>query len=173
MFRKLSAIFFAMLLLSSTNGVILYYWAQIEGCKIQAWRFRNTTEKDFRITRKFSSNQEGVELLSRNEIRYQGKKFDITKVTIENGIKFYYAYSDIKEDKLTEDLAAVGKNNTTNKTAAIRNSFRVNIFWIKEYKPVDRNFFGIEKKFLSNYFINNYQSPLLKVAAPPPKLFTC
>ena len=174
MFRKLSAIFFAMLLLFSTMGIIFYYWAQIQGCKIQAREFiEGNKDFQFQNITKFSSNEKGVELLSRNEIRYKGKMYDIIKIKLENGKKVYYAYSDSKEDSIAEGLAGFAENNAADKIPSVKISFEIAKFIQTRYIPISLNLPNREKNPVTHTYAFTYQPPPLKVISPPPKFFAC
>lgn len=130
-----------MLLGLSSFGLSLFYWGEIQLCKIKAEKYVDNDDlgKDKKLTI-FSSGTKGVELVNKHEILADGKMYDIVKSKLHNGIVLYYTVSDVDEDDFILNLTNLEKNNPDEK------SFPAEIvkFYDLKYFDIKNNFNSID-----------------------------
>jgi hypothetical protein len=97
--------------------LFFFYWGEIQLCKIRA---REYADFDFIMPGKktvvFSSGNKGIQFINKNEIRVDGKLYDIKKTELNNGITTYYAMSDEEEDHYVQSLQDLGNTNSREKS---------------------------------------------------------
>jgi hypothetical protein len=115
--KKTISICLIVLLGFNAFGLSFFYLAAIQLCKIKAETY---ADNDHAVEGKklilFSSATKGVELVDKNEIRVDGKMYDVVKKRISKGIIMYYTLGDNDEDSYIHQLTGLEKNNPVEKS---------------------------------------------------------
>jgi len=152
----------------------LFYWVQIQICKIKAEcaeRSRAVKVKDLVL---FSSANKGFQLVDDDEILANGKMYDIVKTGADDGAIIYYAVADRDEDQYVRELIAAEKNDSAQKSTTGKN---ISVYAAK--------YFGAKKHhhplcFSLNLLVTAaplknavpYHSPYKDIYSPPPEYLT-
>jgi hypothetical protein len=173
--KKTISIFLIVLLGFNSFGLFIFYWGEIQLCKIKSEAYSDSDysmpEKSFTV---FSSDTKGIELINKKEIRANGKLYDIVKTELSNGITKYYTLHDEDEDEDVQNLSDWGKNNSQENSLPGKT---INLH-LEKYFTAEKNHNSITTSSLHNsshlktardYFF--YNSPLKNIFSPPPNYF--
>jgi len=148
----------------------LFYWVEIQICKIKAEyaeRARAATRKDLIL---FSPDNKGFQLVDDDEILANGKLYDIVKICTSNGVISYYAVADRDEDEYVHKLIAAEKNDSAQKSTPGKN---INLYTVKYFAAAKSNYplcFSLNLLISAappkNAFL--YRPPSKDIYSPPP-----
>ena len=97
--KKTVAIFFAIVLLFNSTGLMFFYLLKMQECKTEASRYSNADtdfSKNFIVS--FVKGEGDFQLLNEKELSSDGMLFDIVKTENHNGKIVYRAVRDDKEE---------------------------------------------------------------------------
>jgi len=173
--KKTISIFLIVLLGFNSFGLFIFYWGEIQLCKIKAEAY---SDSDYSMPEKsltvFSSDTKGIELINKKEIRSNGKLYDIVKTELSNGITKYYTLHDEDEDEDVQNLSDWEKNNSQENSLPGKT---INLH-LEKYFTAEKNHnsittsslhHGSDVKTASDSFF--YNSPLKNIFSPPPNNF--
>jgi hypothetical protein len=110
-----------------------------------------------------------LQRIDEDEIKYEGKMYDIFKEINRNGVLYIYCINDKKEDRLFELLFKVNKNDepANQSVPAITKNL------IKNYILAKGENLNLEHELKIIFFNTtaNYNSPIKKIVLPPPESF--
>lgn len=153
-------------------GLPFFYWAKIQVCKIKA-ELAETGHRGPQKLTVISSADKGLQLISNDELQVDGKMYDIVKIRISNGVKYYYATSDQDEDAYIHKLADTENHETGANSLPVKmlKLYEAKYFvTLEKYTPVNFCFpyttgFGV----ISTPF--TYRAHFKDILSPPPDLF--
>ncbi|MEO8859887.1 MAG: hypothetical protein ABI358_00560 [Ginsengibacter sp.] len=155
--------------------MFFFYWGEIQLCKIRA---REYADFDFIMPGKtmvvFSSDNKAIQFVNKNEIRVDGKLYDIKKTELNNGITIYYAMSDEEEDHYVQSLQGWEDTNSREKSLPGKT---INLHLAKFLKSEKNCHFNLHSLDINKQKLKEmdesffYNSPLKIVFTPPPEKF--
>jgi hypothetical protein len=165
--------FLAILLAFNSLGLLIFYWGEIQLCKMDADNFAERNHDVSKMSLiQFSSSNNNFELINKSEILFGGKLFDIVKTEINNGKIIYYAIGDEKEDGCMNNIVQLSKNNCDSNSQPIKNNVPDILKYVRGENvitlSVSINF--IEKK-TSQQSLFFYSAPFQNIFSPPPNIF--
>lgn len=173
MLRKIISILFLFLLTVNSAVILFYYWSQLQINKLEIREYiESGKDLGSGIVSSFSTADSNFILVGDNEIRCNGKMYDIFKFEIINGDTVYSAISDMNEDVLIAFIGQLAKHISNNGNTAQKGMN----FEIIQYVSLIGNFitdkkiycYTTEKLFTHSTFCF-YQSPYLGILFPPPR----
>ena len=95
----------------NSAGLLFYYYSEVGARKIEMKEYIASSNKfDAQLLTVFSSGDNNIESIDRNEISYAGKMYDIVKTEKKDGHTLYYVISDNKEDELLNSISELAKH---------------------------------------------------------------
>jgi|GEM_PF-4349989 len=167
-------------------GFLAYYLVEIEACKIEAESRVSEIDEQGNACEilnedinklqliKFSSDQDGIQILGGKEIRYKDNLYDIVCKQKIHGKEIYLAYKDKREDECTKNISDLARESSGSNSLAVRNIFNDVLKYISFGQnicptlkiPIKQN---SNQNFDLIFFF--YKSPLRNIFSPPPNNF--
>lgn len=170
--KKIVAIFVALLLLFNTIGMLIFYWGEMENCEaIALSQIANHEFNDDALIH-FSSANKNFSLIEDKEILSNGILYDIVKTETKDGEIIYSCFSDKKESVFWNRISQLGKNNSEQSSAPVKNNAPEVLKYIGQDKSFDYSFIYTSKLTQFGLMDNGfyYQNPYSEISSPPPKV---
>jgi len=167
-------LFVAFVFAFNSFGFIFYFLIERENAKEEAFEkitLSKSKEKVevLSITKSVINEGKIFQRINKNEIRYEGKMYDIVKEERKNDKIIFYCIHDKKEDKLEKDFGRTFNKNLNQKAAA---GFSINFNHLIQYAEYGikwGNESPINKVKYSIYLNCSYNLNTPKILTPPPK----
>lgn len=155
-------------------GYIFYFLIARENAKEEAFEkitLSKSKEKVEVLSISKSVINEGkiFQRINKNEIRYEGKMYDIVKEERKNDKIIFYSIHDKKEDKLEKDFSRTVNKNLNEKAIAGSSINFNHLIQYAEYGIKWGNESPINKVKYLIYLNRNYNINTPEILTPPPK----
>ena len=152
----------------------MFYWVQIQICKIKAEYAESSRDVKVKDLVSFSSANKGFELIDDDEILANGKMYDIVKTCANNGVIVYYALPDGDEDQYVRELIAAEKNDSAQKSTPGKNISLYSAKYFAAKNHLHPLCFSVNLLISASPLKNSapYNSPYKDIYSPPPKYFS-
>jgi len=161
--KKFFPVFFAILLAFNSVGLLVYYWGEVNFCKVAV------QEKTSRDCLRFYADDKDVQLVNDDEFLFHGKLFDIVEKKTRGGRTIYFAYSDEQEDGLMESIAQLSRMNSTENSLPGKSNFP-EILKYTSSQQLSFSFFLHKdlKEENTSFAILFFDQPFRNIFSPPP-----
>jgi len=172
--RNIMFLLVAFVFAFNSFGFIFHFLIERENAKVEAFEkivMSKSKEKVEVLSISKSVINEGkiFQRINKNEIRYEGKMYDIVKEERKNDKIIYYCIHDEKEDKLEKDFSKTVNKNLNEKAVAGSSINFNHLIQYAEYGIKWGNESPINKVKYSIYLNCNYNLNAPKILTPPPK----
>jgi len=170
--KKIVAIFIALLLLFNTEGMLVFYWGEMERCESLAENkiIHHEFNEDALIV--FSSANKDFQIIEDHEVFSNGILYDIVKKETKDGDTIYSCFSDKKESGFWNGISQLAKGNSEHSANPVKNNAPEVLKYIGQDKFFDHSYI-YALNFSRNVFLNNdnlYKDPFKEIFAPPPQV---